>query len=81
MLTDVNDWHVCVCNTGAVAFRGAQFGRGNGPVFLDQLACSGTETSVLECRRLISLGLPTCDHSQDAGVKCVGKSYIACWGK
>ena len=77
----MNDWYVCVCNTGAVAFRSAQFGRGNGPIFLDQLTCSGTETSVLECRRSIPHGLPTCDHSQDAGVRCVGKSYIARWRK
>ena len=77
----MNDWHVCVHNTGAVAFRSARFGPGNGPVFLDQLACSGTETSVLECTHLIPLGLPTCDHSQDAGVRCVGKSCTVCWTK
>ena len=68
---------MCVYNTGAVAFRGAQFGPANGPVFLDQLVCSGSETSVLECRRFTPLGLPTCDHSQDAGVRCAGKALKA----
>ena len=75
----MNNLHMSVCKTGAVAFRRAQFGPGSGPVFLDQLVCSGSETSVLECERHTPLGLPTCDHSQDAGVRCVGKSCTACW--
>ena len=68
---------MCVYNTDAVAFRGAQFGPGDGPVFLDQLVCSGSETSMLECGRYTPLGLPTCEHSQDAGVRCVGKALKA----
>ena len=68
---------MCVYDTDAVAFRGAQFGPGIGPIFLDQLHCSGSETVVLECRRFTPLGLPTCDHSQDAGVRCVGKALKA----
>ena len=65
---------MCVYDTDAVAFLGAQFGPGIGPIFLDQLHCSGSETSVLECRYFTPIGLPTCDHSQDAGVRCVGKA-------
>ena len=65
-------FYVYACNSGAVAFRGAQFNRGTGPIFLDQLFCSGSETSVLECMQHIPLGLSTCKHSQDAGVRCIG---------
>ena len=68
---------MCVYDTDAVAFRGAQFGPGIGPIFLDQLHCSGSESSVLECRHFTPLGLPICDHSQDVGVRCVGKALKA----
>ena len=72
-----SDLYVCVYNTDAVAFSGAQFGPGIGPIFLDQLHCSGSESSLLECRYFTPLGLPTCDHSLDAGVRCVGKALKA----
>ena len=72
LVGSVNNLHVCACNSGAVAFRGAQFNQGTGPIFLDQLFCSGSETSVLECTRHTPLGLPTCEHSRDAGVRCIG---------
>ena len=63
---------MCAYNSGAVAFPGAQFNPGTGPIFLDQIVCSGSETSVLDCRQHTPLGLPTCEHSQDAGVRCIG---------
>ena len=61
--------------TGAQAFRRAFFGEGTGPIFFDQLGCLGDEASLLDCSTFSSLGLHTCDHSEDAGIKCVGK-YI-----
>ena len=63
-----------IYNTGAVSFRDAQFGPGIGPIFLENLICSGSETNVLDCRHSTPLGLSTCAHSQDAGVRCVGKA-------
>ena len=63
-----------IYNTGAVSFRDAQFGPGIGPIFLENLICSGSETNVLDCRHTTPLGLSTCAHSQDAGVRCVGKA-------
>lgn len=41
------------------------------PIFLDNLACNGTESSIMDCPRSL-LGLHQCDHSQDAGVQCYG---------
>ena len=55
-----------------IARRGAYFGEGSGPIFLDQVKCSGTETSLLSCTRFSALGLHSCDHSLDAGVQCPG---------
>ena len=63
-----------IYNTGAVSFRDAQFGPGIGPIFLENLICSGSETNVLDCRHTTPLGLSTCAHSRDAGVRCVGKA-------
>ena len=45
---------------------------GSGPIFLDQLQCSGSEQSLLDCLTFTDLGLHSCHHSMDAGVKCRG---------
>ena len=63
---------MCVCNAGAEMSSGAQFDPGIGPIFLDQLDCSGSETTLLECRHFTPLGLTTCEHSKDAFVRCLG---------
>ncbi len=51
--------------------------QGSGPIFLDNLACSGEESELLECDRISSLGLglysELCDHSNDVGVLCEGE--------
>ena len=52
--------------------RGSYFGASSGPIFLDQLHCSGDESSLLECDRFAVLGLHTCDQTQEAGVMCTG---------
>ena len=56
------------------ALAGSHFGSTLGPIFLDQLHCSGDEPSLLECPRFADLGLYSmaCDHSQEAGVRCPG---------
>ena len=55
-----------------VAYPDAHFGMGSGPIFLDQLQCSGGEQSLLDCPTFTGLGLHRCDHFMDAGVKCQG---------
>ena len=48
------------------------FGAGEGPIFMDQVACSGHENRLLDCP---SLGLEIhdyyCNHGRDAGVVCI----------
>ena len=45
-----------------------------GPIFLDQLACSSSDVDLLGCRRGNDfIGLTSCDHTQDVWVECVGK--------
>lgn len=53
---------------------GGIFGEGLGPILLDDLACTGEEESLLDCA--FHSGTHTCDHSEDAGVRCEGKLYM-----
>ena len=68
------DYKWCYCEIGSLAFRGAHFGSGSGPIFLDQLNCDGSEERLIECRTIRPTGLYDCSHSEDAGVRCIGKS-------
>ena len=56
---------------GSVAVGGAYLGGENGDIFLDNVVCRGTESSLLECRTN-PIGQHNCNHSEDAGVKCEG---------
>lgn len=42
---------------------------GTGPIFLDDLACSGNETSLLYCNHR-GWASHNCGHSEDVGVSC-----------
>lgn len=48
------------------------FGPGSGPVFLADVRCGGSETSLLECRGTVFVGTE-CTHSRDVGVRCQRK--------
>ena len=55
---------------GGQAFSEAHFGRGLGPIFLDDVNCSGTEARLAECPLQNDRGYHNCNHGEDAGVKC-----------
>ncbi|XP_025112203.1 deleted in malignant brain tumors 1 protein-like [Pomacea canaliculata] len=57
--------------TGSQAVVSSQFGHGSGPIWLDDVQCTGYEESLLNCRSK-PLGQTNCDHTQDAGVICSG---------
>ena len=58
-------------STDAVAFGSAHFGAGTGPIYLDDVGCTGSENNLINCSQSSSV---TCfgSHSQDAGVRCQG---------
>lgn len=70
-----NDVHAAVvCRqlgfTGVAKARSmAYFGEGQGPIHLDNVRCSGTETSLGQCAAAGQDG-HDCRHSEDAGVIC-----------
>ena len=73
-----------ITTTGAVAYSNAYFGRGTGPILLDDLLCTGSEARLIDCPRYTSQGIGTYDfcpngHGEDAGVRCaMRKSWFKC---
>uniref|UniRef100_K1Q6C7 MAM and LDL-receptor class A domain-containing protein 2 n=1 Tax=Magallana gigas TaxID=29159 RepID=K1Q6C7_MAGGI len=53
----------------AIAYSSAYFGAGTGQIWLDNLACTGTETDIADCP-YINWGSHNCGHYEDAGVAC-----------
>ncbi|KAK7497162.1 hypothetical protein BaRGS_00011692, partial [Batillaria attramentaria] len=47
----------------------AHYGQGSGPIWLDDLACTGQETDVFQCSHR-GLGNHSCAHYEDVGVDC-----------
>ena len=73
---DLNDAAV-VCRElgfpGAISFSCcAAFGQGNGPIWLDEVRCTGSETSLSSCSHR-GWGTQNCVHHEDAGVNCQGE--------
>lgn len=64
--------HLSVLILGALPFGSAAFGAGFGAIFLDDVACAGTESTLLNCPNN-GIGSHDCAHSEDAGVRCYGK--------
>lgn len=59
------------CGTALSATRGAHFGRGHDPIWLDEVNCTGTEDTLFDCRAN-AWGDNNCFHGEDAGVICSG---------
>ena len=59
-------------------FVGTTYGLGRGPIWLDEVACNGTESNLTECGKN-AIGDSDCSHSEDVGVLCSteGRSHLS----
>ncbi|MBZ3872710.1 Lysyl oxidase-like protein 2 [Sciurus carolinensis] len=54
--------------TAKEAVTGSRLGQGMGPIHLNEVQCTGTEKSIIECK--LSTEAQGCNHEEDAGVRC-----------
>ncbi|XP_028301734.1 deleted in malignant brain tumors 1 protein-like isoform X2 [Gouania willdenowi] len=62
------------CGEPISAPKGATFGPGIGPIWLDDVQCSGNELLITDCTHQ-GFGLHNCFHDEDASVNCTGANY------
>ena len=55
----------------ATAFSNANFGQGTVPILLDDVACTATQSRLVDCS--YDSNTADCSHSHDAGVRCVSR--------
>ncbi|CAL8366138.1 unnamed protein product [Boreogadus saida] len=63
------------CGRVLSAPHGATFGRGQGPIGLDDVNCNGHESDLTQCRHR-GLWTHHCGHQEDAGVVCEAASPV-----
>ena len=51
---------------------GAYFGKGKGPIWLNNVVCTGSESTLASCGHLGVNLTKGCNHDEDAAVKCHG---------
>ncbi|XP_072301208.1 uncharacterized protein [Eucyclogobius newberryi] len=63
------------CGRVLSAPSSARFGQGTGPIWMDDVECTGRETELSHCRHR-GFGSHNCNHWEDAGVVCEALSPV-----
>ena len=61
-------------SAGGIVYSNAFFGAGTGPIYLDDVGCTSSDSQLLECHSRPIL-THNCLHSADAGVGCEGNIF------
>ena len=63
--------------SGAKVLPRSSYPVGTGPIFLSEMECSGSESSLIKCFTGHNLppGLVSCNHSMDVSIQCQGMLY------
>ena len=56
------------------ALNNAYYGSSSGSIYLNNIQCTGDEQSLSNCS--FSLEIDECTHEQDAGVSCLGITFM-----
>ena len=71
---------------GGMAHSNSYYGQGSGQIWLKDVGCSGSETSLGDCvgGNVFSSQINDCFHYEDASVTCTGRkslfsSFIRCF--
>lgn len=64
----LQNYYIITIPAGASSFGFARFGRGSGPIFLDEVRCRGSEERLVDCPHDSSTA--DCFHYEDASVRC-----------
>ncbi|XP_049329315.1 deleted in malignant brain tumors 1 protein-like isoform X2 [Astyanax mexicanus] len=63
------------CGEAVDTYHESYFGSGSGPIWMDNVHCSGSESTLRNCESA-GWGKHNCDHSKDAGVICSGVRVV-----
>lgn len=58
-----------IIHVGATVLPSSAYEQGRGPIFLDNLMCTGQESRLVDCPHA-DFEMNRCNHVQDAGLSC-----------
>ena len=56
-----------------ISYSNAYFGQGSGLIWLDNVECTSSESTLVSCGHLGVNNIRNCSHSEDAGLRCHGQ--------